>query len=462
MNADLKNQKILMMGIGGIGVSALARLYKDAGAAISGCDLHSSYQLKILETEGFRILSEHNVNVCDYELVIYTHAIPETHPILIEARKQKIPVLERGAALAQKLCGDGTVAITGSHGKTTLTFLTGTILAKAGRDPTVCGGGTDRVWDSNYRRGSGEFFVAEMDESEPTFLRARPKVTLISNLDHEHVDEYPTKAHLIRTFSQFIGTLPSDSTLVIYAEDRTLLDISLKFFRGERLIKCGLNGSWDYVLKEVHEDKNGLSLQITSSKGSLHCQSPLWGWHNALNITLASACAHACGLSNEEIKTAVPHFLGVKRRLEVLKEQNDGGRLYTDYAHHPTEIQTVLSTLRKHFPTQPLVSIFEAHRLTRLSTFLDGFSEILASSDFVILADVHRAEETGDAEALLLKLSEKIGKEKCIRIKTSELCAHLQARPTHEIQVILSAGNLDALIRKTWLCEDSMKVVENE
>ncbi len=203
------------------------------------------------------------------------------------------------------------------------------------------------------------------------------------------------------------------------------------------------------MLKEAQEDKHGLSLQIVCQKGSLHCQSPLWGWHNALNITLAAACAQACGLSNEEISAAVLHFRGVKRRLEVLKEQDDGGRLYTDYAHHPTEIQTVLSTLRKHFPTQPLVSVFEAHRLTRLEAFMDGFAEILASSDFVVLADIHSAGETGDAEALLSRLSVKIGKEKCARVKTPDLYAYLQARPGNEVQAILSAGNLDEVIRKS-------------
>jgi UDP-N-acetylmuramate--alanine ligase len=444
----IKNQKILMMGIGGIGVSALARLYKDAGAIVSGFDLHPSYLLKTLETEGIEILSENQVQVQDYTRIIHTHAIPETHPILIEARKQKIPVLKRGAALAQKLCGKGTVAITGSHGKTTLTFLIGTLLTEAGRDPTVCGGGIAHVWNSNYRRGSDETFVAEMDESEPSFLKARPQVTLISNLDHEHVDVYPTKDHLVQTFSQFMSHLPSDSTLVIYAEDSTLLKISRKYFSGKRLITCGLNSSWDYVLKEVQEDKNGLSLKITSPKKTLHCQSPLLGWHNALNITLASACAHACGLSDEEIEAATPHFFGVKRRLEVL-QKNKTRCLYTDYAHHPTEIQTVFSTLRKHFPTQSLVAIFEAHRLTRLSAFLDGFAKILASFECVILADIHSAGESGDAEMLLSKLSEKIGKEKCTRVKNSELWAHLQARPcTQEVQVLLSAGNLDTIIRE--------------
>jgi UDP-N-acetylmuramate--alanine ligase len=451
----VKNQKILMMGIGGIGVSALARLYKDAGAIVSGCDLHASYLLKTLEREGITILSENEVCVQDYTRIIHTHAIPETHPILMEAHKQKIPVLERGAALAQKLCGKGTVAITGSHGKTTLTFLIGTLLTKAGRNPTVCGGGIDHVLDSNYRSGSEETFVAEMDESEPTFLKARPQVTLISNLDHEHVDAYPTKDHLVQTFSQFLSHLPSESTLVIYAEDQTLLEISRKYFCGKRLITCGLNSAWDYVLKEVHESKNGLSLQITGPKKTLHCQSPLLGLHNAMNITLASACAHACGLSDEEIELGIPHFFGVKRRLEIL-QKNHARYLVTDYAHHPTEIQTVFSTLHKCFPTQPLVAIFEAHRLTRISAFMEGFVKTLASFDCVILADVHSAGESGDAETLLSELREKIGKEKCMRVKNSELYTHLQTRPlTDEIQVLLSAGNLDEVIRKKIHCENN-------
>jgi UDP-N-acetylmuramate--alanine ligase len=436
-----------MMGAGGIGVSALARLYHARGARVTGCDRKDAAVLKDLAAEGIRIVREREILCGDYDCVIHSTAVPENHPVLRRFREAKRPVLKRGQALCALINRGPSVAVTGSHGKTTITFMVGRLLAAAGMRPDVYAGGIDPETGSNFIAGGGAWLVAELDESDRTFYEGRPSILVISNMDWEHVDVYrDARAHR-EAFRTVIEKTGAGTRLVVNADDAELRKMCREHFPGRSLFECGFSEKSDYRVLEWREGKRGLELKLAGPGKTFECEAPVFGRHNAVNMTLAIAAADLAGASADAIASGFRSFPGVARRFEVLGVIPGGGLLISDYGHHPAEIRAVLETARNRFPGRRLVAVFEPHRFSRLRAFWDDFRRALSKADMVLLADVYGAGETGDAETLKARLAEAIGGEKSRPLPTAEVPEALGEFRSGEIVVCFSAGPLDAVVR---------------
>jgi len=437
-----------MMGIGGVGVSALARLCKANGACVSGTDINDSLMLNKLESEGINILSESDVNLKDYDIIVHSNAVSISNKIVIEAKKNRIPVYKRGEMLAEVISNDRSVAVTGSHGKTTVTFLLGNILLQSMDAKYVYGGGTEVINQTNYIAGEGLWIVAELDESDKTFLKARPGITIISNLDFEHVDEYKDFTEQKQVFCSYIKNLSSDSILIINGDDDELRKISKEYFKGKEIIHCGFGVGNDYQIKNFNNTDKGIEFKVIVEQNNFPIELKLKGKHNALNSLYAFVVALKIGVTPRQIIDALFSFKGVKRRMEVLKELSGGGILISDYGHHPTEISSVLDAYRDNDNISKIVAVFEGHRNSRVSFFLEEFCEVLAKADLVVLVDLHTAYEEGDSESLLKNIKNCIG-SKCIRVSNDMVVSYIEKNfISGEIVVIFSAGKIDSIIRK--------------
>jgi len=445
---NFKDKKILMMGIGGVGVSALARLCKDNGAFVSGTDINDSLLLNELEGEDIKILLESEVDLRDYDMIVHSNAVSISNKILIDAKKIGIPVFKRGEMLAEVISNDRSVAVTGSHGKTTVTFLLGNILLKSMDAKCVYGGGTEVINQTNYIIGKGEWIVAELDESDKTFLKASPGITIISNLDFEHVDEYKNFTEQKQVFCSYIKNLSPDSILIINGDDEELKKISKEYFKGKEIICCGFSVENDYQIKDFTNTDNGIKFKVVAELNDFPIRLTLKGKHNALNALYAFVSALKIGPPPKQIIDALFSFKGVKRRMEVLKELSGGGVLISDYGHHPTEISSVLDAYRDNDNGLKIIAIFEGHRNSRVSFFLEEFCEALGKADSVVLVDLHTAYEDGDSESLLNNIKNCIG-SKCIRISNDMVVSYIEKNfISGEVVIVFSAGKIDSIIRK--------------
>ena len=436
------------MGVGGVGVSALARLCKAEGAVVSGTDISNSLTVNKLKSEGFDILSESAVNVLNYDMVVHSNAVAETNQIIMKAKRGSIPVFKRGEVLAKIISNDKSIAVTGSHGKTTITFLLGSVLLTSHDANYLYGGGMESVTQTNYIMGEGSWIVAELDESDKTFLEASPKITIISNLDFEHVDEYKDFAEQKEVFCKYINNLSPDSVLIINGDDVELKNISEQNFKGKELICCGVHVSNNYQIKGFKNTDEGIEFDIIYAGHSWHMKLTLKGRHNAFNSLYAFVAALKTGVDPDQIISPLSCFKGVKRRMELLKELPGGGFLISDYGHHPTEISSVLDAYLERGKFVKLAVVFEGHRNSRVGFFLNEFSDALGKADKVVLVDLHTAYEKGDSESLLENIRNNLG-SKCVRVSNDLVVSYIEKNFNNgEIVVIFSAGKIDSIIRK--------------
>ena len=443
-----KNKKILMMGVGGIGVSALARYAKDNGAKVSGCDAHFTSFLKTLESEGIRILAEENVSASDYEEIIRSNAVPKEHVVLQEAYKLGIPVWRRGDILAEILSDTSSIAVTGSHGKTTITFLIAHLLKTAGHDPTVYGGGIDLASKTNYIGGKGKWFVAEMDESDRTFVAAKPLISVISNLELEHVDQYPTFNLLKEAFAQYLSQARDGAFWVMNGDDPVLVELKQHFALNDHIVICGQKVQHPYRLLYVEQRAKGIQIEISTPKGNMLIQSRLLGIHNAYNMLMAAAAAHLAGLNNDQICEGFQKYPGVKRRFELLKVLEGGTELISDYGHHPTEIGAVLKAVKTE-KNHKIIAVFEAHRCSRFKALMNEFALVFKGVDRLIVTDIHTAGEPDETETLVKELRAKTGDVPSLYVPRDEIYDYLSREFCQGEKIILfTAGKLDSVVRE--------------
>ena len=436
------------MGVGGIGVSALARYAKDNGAFVAGCDANDSPVLKALETEGIRILTEKNVLVSDYEGIIRSNAVPKEHVILQEALRLGIPVWRRGDVLADILSNTSSIAVTGSHGKTTITSLIAHLLKSAGKDPTLYGGGIDLASKTNYIGGKGKWFVAEMDESDRTFVAARPLISVISNLELEHVDQYPTFNLLKEAFAQYLSQSREGAFWIMNGDDPVLVELKQHFSHSENIVVCGQKVQHSYRLLYVEQRPEGIKIEISTPKGNMVIQSRLLGLHNAYNMLMAAAAAHLAGLTNDQICDGFRKYPGVKRRFELLKILSGGTELISDYGHHPTEIGAVLKAVKSE-KNHKIIAVFEAHRCSRFKALMNEFALVFKGVDKLIVTDIHTAGEPDETESLVQELISKTGEVPSLYVPYREVYDYILKEFGQGEKVILfTAGKLDSVVRE--------------
>ena len=437
-----------LIGIGGIGMSGIAQLLLRCGKKVSGSDLIENKITRELTILGAEIFIGHNAaNVRGAGLIVYSTAIKEDNPEVIEAKRLGIPVIKRAQALASLMLDKTVITVTGSHGKTTTTSLVSYLLLEAGFYPTAAIGGILRNIDTNACLGNGRFFVAEADESDGSFLYFRPKYSIITNIDVEHLDYYETFENEISAFREFLNKTKEDGCLFCCADDINLMEI-LKGYKNKYIL-FGLKNNADIIAKNIQ--LKGLSSEFDcfyKDKFIHRFKLSLGGEHNISNALSVIALGTELGIDLEIINNALARYKGAGRRLEI-KFKDNAITLIDDYAHHPTEIRATLEAAKNLNPKR-LITIFQPHRFSRTKLLLDEFGSSFGASDFVIITDIYPASElpikgiTG--ERVYDKIKE-LTPERCAKfLPKSEILENiLKIIQPGDLVITLGAGDIGKL-----------------
>jgi UDP-N-acetylmuramate--alanine ligase len=390
---SLADQKIHFIGIGGSGMSGLARIALSDGISVSGSDAKDSSVLTALKALGATVYTNHAAeNVADADVVIYSTAISANNPELAFAVQRSIPILTRAQALSLLMRGSKSIAVAGTHGKTTTSSMMTVALQGCGVDPSFAIGGTLMASGSNAHRGTGEFFVAEADESDGSFIEYKPMAAIVTNIEHDHVDFFQTPEEVTAVFEKFASTIAPDGLLVFCADDAGSLKLGSHSATYSR-ISYGISDTADLRVDQISLLPMGSTSRIIwkgRAVGTLELQVP--GHHNVLNAAACLAMGLSLGLPAHQLLEGLHSFRGAGRRFE-LKATVHGIRIIDDYGHHPTEIKVTLDAARRYAGDGRLVVIFQPHRYSRTQAFLDDFARTLDLADDVTLLEIYAASE---------------------------------------------------------------------
>lgn len=397
-----KTKKVHFVGVGGSGMCGLAEILCELGYKVSGSDAVASDTLTRLAKIGVKCYVGHKASqVKDVDLIVRSGAIADDNIELHNATKNAIPIIQRAEMLADIMRFGFGIAVAGSHGKTTTTSMMAKVLAQSGEDVTFIVGGLVKSSNSNAKLGSGKYVVAEADESDASFLFLHPVISLVTNIDAEHMYMYGDINALKQAFIEFLHHLPFDGLAVVCIDDPALREIEDKINRP--LIKYGFSADADYRIKDVQQDKMQTSFTIVfpdKKMKSMTLQVP--GKHNVLNATACIATACFLGMKPQAIAKALNEFRSVSRRQDILgsfsgsyksSEQLEDIMLIDDYGHHPTEIKATLQAIKDGWPHKRCVMIFQPHRYSRTQELFDDFVKVLAIPEQVLILDIYPAGE---------------------------------------------------------------------
>lgn len=380
------------VGVGGAGMSGIAKVLHDRGVSVTGSDMKLSRYASALVDAGVTVAIGHRAsNLGDPEVVVVSSAIPQDNPEVVEARRRGIPVWQRAQMLAA-LAGDRrTVAVAGTHGKTTTSSLAATTFIAMGLDPTFLVGGEVRDAGSNARCGSGDLYVVEADESDGSFLRLDPFVAVVTNVEADHLDHYAGIDEVVDTFRRFVSRIHADGALVVCADDDRAMTLSSSC--PARVVSYGLSDRAQVRCFDLRPSGIGHEFQVAFPDGRIvaySIASP--GVHNVVNATAVLACAWVLGYDPDAAAAGIAGFGGVKRRFETVADVR-GVWIVDDYAHHPTEVKATLAAARTAAKGRVWV-LFQPHRYSRTSALSREFGEAFDDADRVVLMDVYSAGET--------------------------------------------------------------------
>ena len=381
-----RTRRVHFVGIGGIGMSGIAELLVNLGYAVSGSDEKKSAVTDRLETLGIRVVRGHDAgNVGEADVVVVSAAVRPANVEVREAARRQIPVIPRAEMLAELMRLRFSIAVAGSHGKTTTTSMIALVLERAGLDPTAVIGGRLSAFGSNARLGRGELMVAEADESDRSFLKLSPTIAVMTNIDHEHLENYGGFDDLQQAFVDFANKVPFYGGVVACANDPNLAAILPRITR--RVTTYALDADADISASNV--ELGSFSAKATvKGFGDVSLNVP--GRHNLQNALAAVAVGLELGLPFERVAAGLAQFSGAERRFEVKGEPN-GILVVDDYGHHPTEIAAVIAaakTLKRR-----IVVAFQPHRYTRTAALMNAFGPALAGADHIVLTDIYSAGE---------------------------------------------------------------------
>ncbi|HET7406596.1 MAG TPA: UDP-N-acetylmuramate--L-alanine ligase [Mycobacteriales bacterium] len=387
--------RVHLIGIGGAGMSGIARILLGRGLPVSGSDAKDSRALTALRALGATVHVGHDVaHLGDADTVVVSSAIRAGNPELVGAHERGLRVLPRAAALAAVMAGRQAVAVAGTHGKTTTTSMLTVVLQQAGADPSYAIGGDLNEPGSNAHHGTGEIFVAEADESDGSFLMLAPHLAVVTNVEADHLDHYGDPDAYARAFSDFVGRVAADGVLVACADDpgaARLVDVARE--RGLRPVTYGIDADADVRLVDVQAVDGGSTFELVASGrrlGAVTLVVP--GRHYALDAGAAITAALELGVPFEPIRQGLGGFRGARRRFEP-KGERDGVRVYDSYAHHPTEIAADLRAAREVAGAGRVVVAFQPHLYSRTQAFAAELGEALGLADEVVVMDVYAARE---------------------------------------------------------------------
>jgi len=421
-----KVKNIHFVGVGGAGMSGIAEVLANLGYSVSGSDLAASATTRRLEAQGVKIAIGHAAaNVARADAVVVSTAVKADNPEVLVARERHIPVVPRAQMLAELMRLKHGIAIAGTHGKTTTTSLVTSILAEGGLDPTFVIGGRLNAAGANARLGQGDFLVAEADESDASFLYLSPVVSVVTNIDADHMETYGHDFERLKgAFVDFLSRLPFYGVAVLCIDDANVRAILPQV--SKQVVSYGLDPAANIRAENIRADGGRMHFDVVRVNGSVSRLSitlNLPGMHNVLNALAAIAVATELQVPDEAIIKALAEFKGVGRRFqrygEVGLRNGDGNAagsftLIDDYGHHPVEMAATLAAARGAFPDKRLVLAFQPHRFTRTRDCFEDFVKVLSSVDALLLADVYAAGEMpivaadGRALARALRVAGKV------------------------------------------------------
>ncbi len=409
---DLKKYKnIHAIGIGGIGLSAICEILLSRGYKVSGSDMKESDMTSKLAQMGARVYIGHRAeNADNADLLVYSAAIGPDNPELKRAQERGIPCLSRAEMLGHLMDEyENSIAVSGTHGKTTTTSMVSLIMEHAKMDPTILVGGNLGEIGGNCQVGQSQYFVTEACEYVDSFLSLKPKIEIILNIDSDHLDYFKDINQIVRSFDKFAKLVPENGMIIAYDANPFVNQV----IKGlDNVITFGLNTNCNYCGKDISFDENGNPGFDVYKDGEFltHVSLRVPGEHNVLNALAAFACTHALGVDAELISETLHSYTGTERRFDILGTTKEGVKIIDDYAHHPTEIMATLSAT-KNVPHNELWVCFQPHTYTRTLALFEEFADAFEIADHLILAEIYAAREKNIYKISSAQLMDKI-KEK--------------------------------------------------
>lgn len=450
-------KRLHFVGIGGIGMSGIAEILINQGFEVSGSDLVRSENTEYLENLGIKIFIGHDKkNIEDAEVVVYSSAVkPADNPETAEAMRLGIPLIRRAEMLAEVSRLNYTLAVSGTHGKTTTTSIIGLMLIRAGIDPTVIVGGRLKDFGgTNARLGKGNWTVVEADEYDRSFLQLTPSIAIVNNIEAEHLDIYKDFDDVKETFTEFANKVPFYGFVACCLDDDGVKDIIASI--NKKIVTYGLSRNCDIRADEIDFDGQTTNCKIYQNDellGSLKIKIP--GTHNIRNTLAAITVARMLDVDFTTIKESIEDFHGVYRRFDI-KGETGGVMVVDDYAHHPTEVEATLQAARNVY-NRRIVAVFQPHTYTRTQKLYKDFARSFDEADVLIVSDVYPAREKpieGVDGALIADYTRKLGHRNVEYIpKLDDISSHVKKiLKDGDMLITLGAGNVcniaDELIEK--------------
>ncbi len=454
-------EKIHFIGIGGIGMSGLAQVMHRMGFNVQGSDLSNSRNVERCRRIKIKIFSRHSrKNLKDATIVVRSSAIKNNNPEIIAAKKRRIKIFKRAEMLGHVVSLKKNIVVTGSHGKTTTTSLIAKILSEAKLDPTIVNGGVVNSLGGSAKLGKGDWAVLEADESDGSFLNLPVNYSVVTNVDEEHLDFYKNFKNLKKSFENFINKTPTFGKSFLCTDNQELKKIAFKL-KSRNFLTYGFNKKANYqILNTIYKKNHSvfdlrISTPLLKTKTIRKIKVNLIGSHNILNSVAAIALCSYIGVNLKTIKKSLKEFAGIQRRMTKVLKFN-GNDFFDDYAHHPTEIKSVLESLKRTNPKKKIISVFQPHRYSRLKLLKKQFSFSFKSSDKLILCPVYSAGEKINKnynEAEFAKLIAKNSDVQVVLIKGQEELNRFFRKNllSNELIIGMGAGSITKWMREIVL-----------
>ena len=451
-----KTELIHFVGIGGIGMSGLALIMNSLGFKIQGSDISDSKNLSNLRKIKIPIFLGHKRNnIKNCTVLVISSAIKKTNPEYKQAKKLNLPIYKRGELLGNIVSLMKNIVVTGSHGKTTTTSILSNILNFAKLDPTIINGGVLNSIKSSAKLGKSNWSLIESDESDGSFLQIPFNYSIVTNIDNEHMDYYKNIQNLKNKFIEFINMTPSLGKTFLCTDDKNIKNIVPKL-RNKNFYTYGLNNNSNFLITNIIQKKNfskfDIKIRIPGKRKHLkNLQIPLLGIHNIKNATSALAVAFSIGVPDNLIKIGLKNFKGVQRRFNYLFHKNQIP-FFDDYAHHPTEIESLLDGVKKVYDKEEIFCIFQPHRISRLKNLKIEFSKCFKKANTVLLCPIYKAGENlklGFSYNSYAKLIAKNSKVNLIILKGETDLKKIIKNLTfgNKIFIAMGAGSISSWVR---------------
>ena len=458
MKINIANNEIIhFIGIGGIGMSGLAQIMFNMGFNVQGSDLFKNKNIDRLIKTGIKSYIGHSKkNIKKATMVVVSSAIKKNNKELVASRKKNLPIFNRGEMLANIVSLKKNIVVSGSHGKTTTTSLIANIIAEAGLDPTVINGGVINSLKNTAHLGKGEWAVIESDESDGSFLKLPITYSVVTNLDKEHLDYYKNFENLKKSFHKFIEKTPSFGKSIVCLDNNNLKNL-LKKCRTNNFVTYGFDKKSNYQILNVRKNENNakFDLKVNFTENQIfrikNFQINLLGDHNILNATASIVIALNLGIKINLIKRTLNKFLGIQRRFTKIFSI-DSKIFYDDYAHHPTEINEVLRSVRSVNKNRKIISVFQPHRYSRLNLLKNEFSKSFRLADEVVLCPVYSAGEKIDKSYDNYLFGNLIAKNSKVRLiiinSENDLFNYFKQNLfSNELVICMGAGSISSWIK---------------